>query len=287
MKPLNRRGKSQVTGNRILLFFDLLGFRDRVLSKPIEDIVASFHDVFFSIWSAMIGREASKSLSIEHLGSFIKTYSGFSARDFKVVRSTFEKRTGFTVLLMSDSVVLYSKPLEPNTDELRQTFSASVRLSRIVMLRLFERMLPARAAIAYGEFHADVENSIFCGRALVEAYEASENQDWIGVVLCSSIEEIAQEYEKTFSVREGLQHPSLARPGWDFVRYKVPFKNGVRPSFVINWGSAFNAGGPVRDDFFKDVLTGIKSVDRKYENTLSFLRWLNRMGGRIVKIGRI
>lgn len=267
--------------NRILAFFDLLGFKKFVLSKPIEEVIASFHGVFYSFLAASMRHDVSQSLSVENLQSVLKIYSTIPAGDLTKLRSTFERSTGFKLQSMSDSVVLYSAAFDPktDTDKLRQIFSTATRLSRIVMVSLFEQMLHARAAIALGQFHADPENSIYCGKALIEAYEMAESQDWIGAVLCPSLEEVAQHYEETFTAQEYAKQPSLARPGWDFGRYDVPFKSGARSAWVINWGSAFNFGGPVIDDFFKPVLTGTKSVDRKYENTLLFLQRLSQTQG--------
>ena len=280
-----RRLSAATFVNRILAFFDLLGFKKFVLSKPLEDAVASLNGVYYSVLSASTRHDVSQSFSVEHLESVLATYSTLPVGDLTKIRSRFEQSTGFKFLLMSDSIVLYSALFDPKTDthKLRHGFSTAIRLSRIVMVNLFERMLRARGGIALGEFHADVENSIYCGKALVEAHDMAESQDWIGAVLCPSLEEVAKSYEEGFTVREYTQQPSLARPGWDFVRYDAPFKSGVRPAWVINWGSAFNFGGPVRSDFFGDVLTGIEREDRKYENTLLFLQWLHQRQGHIIK----
>jgi hypothetical protein len=146
------------------------------------------------------------------------------------------------------------------------------------MMTLFEQILPARSALAYGEFHADPEFNIYCGNSLVEAYETSESQDWIGAVVSDSLDQDVTQLIQSFKHVDYFTGVvsgngwNVARPNWDIARYEVPFKSGPRSCWVVNWASAWNYGGPVRDDFFADVMTGDDRIDIKYRNTLEFMK---------------
>ncbi|RJR46390.1 MAG: hypothetical protein C4576_10920 [Desulfobacteraceae bacterium] len=68
------------------------------------------------------------------------------------------------------------------------SFAELDHISRWFLYFLIESHIPARGAISFGEFYADKKNSLYFGKALIEAYEYGESQDWIGFVLCPSAE---------------------------------------------------------------------------------------------------
>jgi len=81
-----------------------------------------------------------------------------------------------------------------------------------------------RAGISYGEFYHDPDNNVYAGKALVDAHELEEMQDWCGGALTKDAE---NEIIKTNVDRTYL------------TRYDVPMKNGNTEShLVINWTQA-------------------------------------------------
>jgi hypothetical protein len=154
---------------------------------------------------------------------------------------------------------------------------------RTVMCRLFDSGLPARGAISYGALHVEPGNSILCGPALVDAYDTAETQEWIGMTICDSLASQVDSVVDSFShavlaeVVLTERRWNLLRPRWDIVRYDVPFKGGPKPSWVVCWNTAWNAGAPVIDDLFEDQLTGRGDVDIKYRNTLAYLKWYHSL----------
>jgi hypothetical protein len=138
----------------------------------------------------------------------------------------------------------------------------------------FESGLPVGGAISAGDFHVDLKAQIYCGSGLIEAYEVSESQDWIGVAIAPSAEALARLAVESFDTTNPFRG---VRPGWDLVRCDIPFKSGPKLGWVVNWVSAWNAGGAIRDDFFSSRLTGVKDIDVKYTNTLSFIKNWRRL----------
>ena len=265
---------------RLIAYFDLLGFRKLVLAEPIENMVARFGQVFTSIGAAAVRHEASLGTSPLELAD---KYKRIEQADLAGIRTAFEEATDMTLLLMSDSLVIYSKPLRRESSSFEPQLSALIRISRTVLLKLFEFTLPARGALAYGEFYADATNGIFVGRGLVEAYETADSQEWIGAVITPSLETSVEELERGFSMDRLKEDIWLARPRWDYLAYDVPFKLGVRRAYVVNWASAWNYGGPIRDDYFDNVKVGQPSVDVKYDNTLAFLKSWPKLFGELLK----
>ena len=256
---------------RIIAFFDILGFRDFVLTHKLQDVINSFQVVFNSVYSADVRLTMRQTLgSNDQEEVVVKLKEKIINRDKpsspRRMFEDFERETGWGTLLLSDSLLLYSEeiselpPVEPLTK--------AILISRIITMRCFEQYLPIRGAISFGEFYANREESIYCGKALLEAFELAESQQWIGMTIAPSAEEYAATLVKNFQ----FSKPWSVRPGWDLIRWEIPLKSGFREGWVVNWASAWNAGGPVRDDFFDSRLTGDPHVDQKYANTLRFLQ---------------
>ena len=265
---------------RIVCFFDILGFRDFVLTHDLQDVIISFNAVFNSVYSAhkrLMMRRISASMNPETIQTWIKENINDEQPSSRKVLEDFERETKWGTLLLSDSVLLYSDeiseqpPLEPLTD--------AILISRIITMQFFRQRLPIRGAISFGEFYVNREENIYCGKGLVEAYELAESQQWVGTVIAPSAEEYATELMKNFQKRSDFSKIWSVRPGWDLIRWKIPLKSSSREGWVVNWASAWNAGGPVRDDLFDSRLTGDPQVDQKYLNTLRFLQeWPRKWG---------
>lgn len=260
---------------RLVAYYDILGFKELINNNPINIVVEKFTSIFNAIFSA----------SVRH-----SVRTGYTASDISVtykkleldeniadIFGVFEKETLLTPLMFSDTLLLYSCNCKKGSDIFFRELVKLILASRVISARLFNNMFPPRGAIAYGEFYVDKQKSIYCGKSLVEAAEWAENQEWIGTILCPSIEVEANILIKDFNAEkywEGVKNRehSIVRPGWDLLQCDVPLKTGTRKCFVINWASEWNAGGPVRDNYFSDVMTGDDRIDKKYTNTLNYLQ---------------
>lgn len=260
---------------RIVVFFDVLGFRALAEKHELPYLVRAFQVFYGSVLSAGVRLQTRKSLRQGELdtGDFILKDGGDVSTEAPgdVVRAL-QQATGWGIFLLSDSLVMYSP--EVHGSEVEERLVEAVLLSRVAAMRFFESRLPIRGAIAYGELHADRDAQIYCGSGLIEAYETAESQDWLGVTVAPSAEGLVDARVVQFDP----DHPHDGiRPGWDILRWDVPFKSGARSAWTVNWASAWNYGGHVRNDFFEARMTGDPSVDGKYERTLEFLQtWYGR-----------
>jgi hypothetical protein len=83
----------------------------------------------------------------------------------------------------SDTFIVYTK------DDSIKSFDAIESFARWFLYFLITANIPVKGAISCGDLYVDSENTLFLGEALIEAYEWGENQDWIGLLLCPSMEE--------------------------------------------------------------------------------------------------
>jgi hypothetical protein len=123
--------------------------------------------------------------------------------------------------------------------------------------------VPVRGSISCSSFYADGENNLFFGKALIEAYEYGEAQDWIGFILCPSAK---KQLEVLGRPAERLSH---------YAYTNIPFNK--RESELIHYLPACILGQWVSPNPCIDSL--IKMRDRatddriiqKYENTIRFI----------------
>jgi hypothetical protein len=69
-------------------------------------------------------------------------------------------------------------------DDSPESFERLEYMSRLFAGSLLRHNIPLRGAVACDRFFADFDQRMFFGRALVEAYEFGEGQDWIGLLIC-------------------------------------------------------------------------------------------------------
>ncbi|HEU4389711.1 MAG TPA: hypothetical protein VFV34_18040 [Blastocatellia bacterium] len=92
------------------------------------------------------------------------------------------KRSQVDYVVFSDSIMLTAKGEEP--ESLLEIAGASSRL----LSDLLSEGIPLRGAIAFGSFfRSAIGESVFvAGRAVVDAYQFEQTQDWIGVMIAPS-----------------------------------------------------------------------------------------------------
>src|ERR1017187_179056 len=169
------------------------GLRHRLLA----DVVRSLKGVLYAVCAGAVRYDVS--LPLDDLVSSLPTLD-WDDPGLSNVAEELRTRTSLSMLLMSDTVAVYSEPLVPDKPEFQERLASILLVGRILMMKLFEFHLSARGAIAFGEFHADARNSIFCGKALVESYEVAESQEWIGMSICDSLEAHVDSLMASFSI---------------------------------------------------------------------------------------
>ncbi|QWR76860.1 hypothetical protein [Candidatus Magnetomonas plexicatena] len=174
---------------------DILGFSSLVKQEPLSKIV-NYH--------------------IKNLNNLLSSIPSSqelpeSPTNEQIIR---EWLVGHT--LFSDTVILYS------LQDTREGYYAVIARANEILSRPIQfPALRFRIGISYGEFYCNPENNIYVGKALIEAYELEQKQNWCGAALT----EAAYTKIKNYPAAKSILSP-----------YDVPIKNGKKERHnVINW----------------------------------------------------
>lgn len=138
--------------------------------------------------------------------------------------------------------------------------------------------IPMCGAMAFGDLYADRDHNIFFGKALIEAYEYTVCQDWIGFVLCPSaikrIEELKREKGTEAEIYDRL----------NFKYWEVPLKKKIEQSerqlsnHLLAYRLGRALGGHNTREGCISILESLRNeavvevVRKKYQNTIDFLQ---------------
>jgi len=193
--------------NRTVAVCDILGFKSLVMAKPLQDLLQGELALFRKLVGFSVKHEDVSS----------------SPPDLCGLRS--QERVGFA--WFSDTVLIYSKD---DTD-----ISCRNVIETVAWL-LFSTMLTqtkVRAGIAYGEFAEDSVNESYFGRAIVEAYELEQAQEWAGGALTQAAAD-----------RLPRRDTTGARFQWQVCKYPIPLKH-PHPNcshLAVDWTQGIHTG---------------------------------------------
>jgi hypothetical protein len=230
-------------GNRYVAFFDILGFSNWVETAGSREVFVYTRGFLnLMIRSSMPESVVKPDMSVDL------------------------KQSNISYINFSDSIVYYS--LDDSYEAFRTMLKVCAQLMDVVICGP-SRMI--RGALSHGEFYADPENNAYVGKALIDAYQLEEAQDWMSVSLHSSIEGTDN------FVRAQKEFPRL------IVRSLVPLKGSSNKPFCLNWtdpdviSGSFNVSKSLYDCFnrglkaLKDNPKEIEKLKRRISNTREFI----------------
>jgi hypothetical protein len=275
---------------RLVCFLDLLGFSNFVRNNSIKVVLDKFHSIFTAIFDYRykeLTREiTSKVFDLrnkneidEKLKLLSKAYSNRGKnqkiQSKEILDSFISTSSKIDYLIMSDSIVVFSDVVtKSNQQNILHDFVSSIKL---LFSQAFLHQILLRGAISYGDFYVDKKNSIFFGKALLDAIELEGKQQWIGCSLCKNMDSIVAEYFKSKradffgSAKTGTL---AAITGSIINKYNVPFNDGSnKEQYIINWVAGIIHKVDLNDQFFESEMTGNANIDRKYINTINYWNW--------------
>jgi class 3 adenylate cyclase len=187
-------------GDQMVAVCDILGFSDLVERHSLDDVVDHAYGWF------------RKALHFSvHRGEFPSAVPP---------REAFGTHPALGVAWFSDTILLYTK--SDDDEAIRQLVMSA---GWLIFATMIEGTTRIRAGISYGEAFIDPENSIYVGKAIVEAARLERNQQWAGGALTEHAER---------------RVPAAARTGqfadWWITRYEVPLKGGSSlRTLVVKW----------------------------------------------------
>jgi hypothetical protein len=132
--------------------------------------------------------------------------------------------------------------------------------------------IPVRGGLACGEVYLDGHIQVFTGRAVLDAVQAGESANWLGVVATDEVASIASSVPLRFFDRRPLFRP-----------WNIPLAKGESyPGFAMDWPYLFlkpKESFPTTPEQFYKVFSKtfgpycdlVPEVRTKYENTTLFI----------------
>jgi hypothetical protein len=171
-------------------------------------------------------------------------------------------------IMFSDTIVLFTKT--ESDEDLQAILIAAVEVLHKAMCAF----VPVRIGVASGQFFFNIEESLYSGPALIEAYEIGEAAQWLGVVTTEAI------YQQTIKANFKAGTSNVVMPA------SIPTKKGLVPGYAMNWVAIFRhdfkVKPPISTELFYSQfehafgpLSGLAERERmKYANTTNFINEL-------------
>lgn len=241
---------ADLSQGRYLLFLDILGFSQLVNTRGRDEVLAVINEALsvFDRW----GRLNSE----------------------------------FKTIYFSDTFLFYQVPKGYGAWAFLDVYA----IGALVLTSLLAKGIPARGAISFGEFdvfdRTEGGHQVYFGRALVEAHEAEQRENWIGISILPSAWKLyeaekpgivkAFERDKVWQQREDnvlLLNPFIKMRGWhlhDLIgEIDCPYEEWDAPDFP-NEIAAFRFLKNEADAFSRrGDFTG--KVASKYHATQAFI----------------
>lgn len=171
-------------------------------------------------------------------------------------------------VMFSDTIVLFTKGCSEH--ELQSILVATGELLHKAMFNL----VPIRAGVTRGTFFFNIDESMYSGPALIEAYDLGEQAQWLGITVSETV--FAQTKQaKTVLFQSGTD--DIIIPA------QIPTKAGPVSGFAMNWPVAyrhdFKVQLPISVELFYSQFEHmfgpfdlLREQDRaKYVNTTEFI----------------
>lgn len=229
-----------MTEKRLVAVCDILGFKKMVLSQDVQQLL----DGDLSLFRCLVAFSVEQG-EVPDLPPALK-----ALRE--------QHRVGFA--WFSDTVVIYAR-----SDDDRSCNNVLETVGWLLFNTMWTQTR-LRVGIAYGEFFADIINEIYVGRALVEAYELEQAQEWCGAALSESA---AQRIATRNDYGELCE--------W-VCEYQVPIKQEAKgkvscSNLAVDWTQGIHLGlelkwSPTADEPSEEERQG--AVYSKWKNTRQF-----------------
>lgn len=184
--------------HRFVAHVDILGMRAMVQRDPEM------------AWKVLSGLADVR----DHLGKLELTYIS-AARQQMLAENVFS-------VMFSDTIVLFTKT------ESDQDLQAILIAAAETLHKAMCAFVPVRIGVAGGLFFSNIEESLYSGPALIEAYEIGEAAQWLGIVTTEAV--YKQSLKADF--KSGTKHVVIPA--------SIPTKKGLVPGYAMNWVASYN-----------------------------------------------
>ncbi len=146
----------EVTANRFVAYFDILGFKNRVMRESHEKVYEQLE-------------------KISRLKLIIENHK-YTLEDKQVY-----------ITIFSDSIFVFSEDASGNS------FDFFIAAITTLFGATISNKIPLKGAIAYGEITVDKENQIYFGQPIIDVYLLEQDVNYMGIVAHHSIDKYIEE----------------------------------------------------------------------------------------------
>ena len=198
----------EILSERLIAFFDILGFSDRLRVMPMGELHALYSELIDNVRDTIFEPIATT-------GELAERRTNFDRADF-----------------MFDSIILVSRDLsDPKVRG--PAVHNFVSSCSTLMEKSFARQLPLRGCVGLGDYLEDKSRNIFLSRLFADLVSAENNQEWSGCMILPNAADLITDATYLDSARVArAPHGELP-----ILPFDVPTKSGA-PSrrWCINWG---------------------------------------------------
>ncbi|MEP3373447.1 MAG: hypothetical protein ABJL43_01230 [Maribacter dokdonensis] len=188
--------KWNITDNRIVLYLDIMGFKDLV-QKTNPEILHKYLKDAIQFASQM-----------KHLG-----YADLEKAGLKIFPEIKSQ-------VFSDSIIFTTQGITP------ADIYIITKGAKWVSSVLFQHHITFRGAIAVGNMTYDEDSSIFFGQPLIDAYQLEQQLDLFGIAVHHSFEGLLKHSFKQKKCQDSLQ---------DYIPYAIRTTKGKAKHLVLDW----------------------------------------------------
>ena len=198
------------TTNRYVACIDIMGFKDLVLKSPHNEVY-----------------DLMKKINISR-----KSIEGVKWSDKKenLVKST----------TYSDSIIIYSK------DDSYDAFDVLVTTVSGLTNYLLKDGIPFKGAVAFGMMTLDIENSIFFGQPLIDAYLLEEEIYYYGILFHGTVDQQLLKIKRSW--------PAFT------AHHNCPLKSGYAQHMTIYPMYALQKNDEKHKDRYEELTKSIKHL---------------------------
>ena len=192
-------------------------------------------------------------------------------RDINAAEDT-ELLTQIHAVTFSDTVVLFTKNAQP------ADLKAILIMATEVLNKALRLCVPIRIGISVGTFFFNLDESMYAGPALIEAYRLGEEAQWIGITTSKEV------------YRRSIEAKLFSGDSDSIIPTDIPHRDGYKLGYALNWPTILRnsiaAPLPVTAEqvyegfaqYFGDWDSLQPDAKLKYENTAKFM---NVFGDRL------
>lgn len=234
--------KWEITTNRFVAFFDIMGFKDFVERNSHEAVVNRLYKL----------NEIIDQIKDMHMIGSLKDVNSAYDEDVNLNESK--------VVIFSDSVMIFSK------DDSLESCNKILIDSSYLLYYAIQSQIPLKGVLSFGEVTLDFDNSLFFGRPVIDAYLLHDQLQMYAAIMDHHFEGKMSQLDLLKEFKEDVA-----------TEYKVSLKRGRIKHRVVH-PPKDNVEAHIKD--INSLYNTVSGPPRMYiDNTISFYEELAKVQG--------